>query len=89
MKNFNLEKALFPKVNELVISEGCASALIVDEELDPIECDFINDGCVTLNTSSFSYLTLSVENLKTLMKLIKKVENYYELNYKEEDDEVF
>jgi len=74
----NLEKIMFPEHNKLIIdSEGTAKALIVDEELDTIECVFNNDNCVQLNTECYSYLTLSVDNLQQLIKLITKAEKHY------------
>jgi len=74
----NLEKIMFPEHNKLIIdNEGTAKALIVDEELDPIECVFNNDNCVQLNTDGYSYLTLSIDNLQQLIKLITKAEKHY------------
>jgi len=74
----NIEDEMFPENNKLIIdSEGTAKALIVDEELDPIECVFNNDNCVQLNTEGYSYLTLSVDNLQQLIKLITKAEKHY------------
>lgn len=76
-KDFDIEKALYPQANELVITEDSVSALILDEELDPINCSFNNDGCVELDISDYSYLTLSVSNLKRLIELIEQSESYY------------
>ena len=75
-----IEKFLFPelKINELVIEDGLASAHIVDAELDPIRCTFDYSDSVTLDTSGLDYICLTPENLRTLLKLIRKSENYYE-----------
>ena len=62
----------------IVDKEGNITATIVDAELDGIECEFDNAGCVILNTEGYSYITLSVENLLMLVELIAKAEKKYE-----------
>jgi hypothetical protein len=85
IKNLSdLEKAICKNVNVLTTDKGYPCATIIDEELDPIECIF-GDGYVELDTSSYKHLTLSVENLKTLQKLIKKAQAYFESFYEEDD----
>jgi hypothetical protein len=78
MANINIEKELFPEANTLKITDGSASAVIVDEELDLLECSFHNDLCVEINTSGYEYITLSLRNLKQLRKLILQAELYYQ-----------
>jgi hypothetical protein len=73
-----LEKELFPelKINELVIEDDCASAHILDAEIDPFKCTFDYSNTVKIEVGS-SYICLTPENLKTLLRLIKESEIYY------------
>ena len=73
----DIEDKLFPENGKLIKNGEEAKALIVDIELDPIECSFNNDGCVELNTDKYSYITLSKQNLKQLQRLINEAEKYY------------
>jgi len=79
--NNDIEKALNPNVNILQIRNEIASAEIFDAELDPIECSFNYDACVQINTDGYSHITLTLENLETLKKLIIQAENYYDKKY--------
>ena len=74
----NIDNIFFPENGELKKKDGVATAIIVDPEIDPIDCIFNNDGCVNLNTENYSYLTLSVENLENLIELIYESEEYYQ-----------
>ena len=75
----SLEKELFPEANKLIIDDvaNIATATILDEELDPLECAFLNDECVQINTSKYGYITLSKHNLSILKRLIDESEKYY------------
>lgn len=44
---------------------------ILDDELDVLRCRFNGDDCVEINTEPYTYITLSIEHLKKLIKLIK------------------
>ncbi len=79
----NIEDLLFPHNGKLVINEEgqTASASVVDAELDPIECSFSNDECITLHTAELTYLTLSVENLEQMLDLIYESTQYYNKIY--------
>lgn len=73
-----IEDLLFPENGTLQANdEDTFTAQIVDEELDPIDCKFNNDGCVELDTEDYTYLTLSKQNLQLLLRLIRKAEKYY------------
>jgi len=52
-------------------------AVLLDEEGDPINCTFNNDGCVTIDTSDITYTVLSVENLDMLWDLILESQEYF------------
>lgn len=73
----NIEKKLFPEANELQIVGGEAKAKIIDAEIDPIDCEFHYDGCVHMDTKEYTYLTLTRENLETLIELIDESELFY------------
>ena len=75
----NIEDLFFPNNGKLVINkkEQTASACIVDAEIDPIECSFNNDECITLDTKELTYITLSVENLEKMLELIYEAGEYY------------
>jgi hypothetical protein len=79
--NTNIEDVIFPNNGKLIKRKGIATATIIDEELDPIECAFNNDGCVQLKTDGYSYITLSVDNLFQLMDLIEDSDEYYKKYY--------
>jgi len=75
----SIEKALFPESNELHIDEdGIPVAHIVDENLDPIDCTFMNDGSVTIHTETLSYIDLSRENLCKLLELFDAAQDYWQ-----------
>jgi len=73
----NIEKILFPKSNRLVKKSGTYFAQIVDAELDPIQCTFNYDNCVELNVDGYEYITLTKENLETLLNLIDESNQRY------------
>ena len=68
--NIDIEKQLLPNNKKLIIGEDFSTAEILDEELDPLHCSFISDS-VEINTEDYSYITLSLDNLQTLIKMIK------------------
>ncbi len=63
--------------NKLQIDEGIAKARILDAELDILNCSFNGDRCVKIDTKKLTYITLTLQNLKELKKLIIKSEKYY------------
>jgi len=69
---------VYPSNGKLVTDkEGTIRTTIIDAETDGIACKFNNDNCVELNTHSYSYLTLSRDNLVQLIQMIDKAENMY------------
>jgi len=74
----DIEKVLFPEKDKLVEIDEVQKALIVDAELDAIECTFNGDDCVELNTNRYTYITLTKENLQTLIDLIEEVDDKIE-----------
>tara|TARA_R110001632_G_scaffold208195_1_gene332534 strand:- start:3662 stop:3925 length:264 start_codon:yes stop_codon:yes gene_type:complete len=79
----NIDDLLFPNNGKLVINEkeDCAEACIVDAEIDPIQCTFINDECITIKTEDLTYVMLTVDNLETMLRLICETTEYYEKKY--------
>jgi hypothetical protein len=81
-KTINIEKAMYPQKEKLKTDkEGTIRSLIVDAELDGIECTFNYDGCVQLNTDAYSYITLSIDDLYTLIDLTERAERKYAKKY--------
>ena len=52
---------------------------ILDAELDLLECCFNNDNCVQINTKDYKHITLDIENLFKLIKMITDAEINYKL----------
>ena len=73
----NIEDKIFPGNGELIIAEDLTTAVIIDAEIDPINCTFCNDGCVDLDTTNLTYVKLSVDNLYEMIDLIEKSEDHF------------
>ena len=86
-KKINLKEMLAPQADKLQTNGIIATATILDAELDEIECTFNNDMCVEINTEELKYITLTIENLYTLINLIEEADEYYENYDFEADDE--
>ena len=76
-----IEDIMFPNNGNLYKEDECYKSTIVDIELDPLECEFLEEDCVKINTSNLKYIMLSVENLHQLLELIDEAQ---ELNSKNE-----
>jgi hypothetical protein len=70
----NLEKFFHPESWQIRVEDNHAYATIVDTELDPFECFFPGLDCVTINTSIYEEITLDINHLRKLIKLIKEVD---------------
>lgn len=81
----DIEKELFPNSGKLIIKGEDISAQIIDAELDPVDCQFHNDGCVQLDTNGFSYLLLTKDNLHELIDLINKSNKEYAKIFKQNE----
>lgn len=55
-----------------------------DAELDEINCEFLFDETVVIDTKDFEYITLTLENLEELIKMVKKSNNHFNKIHKEE-----
>lgn len=78
MNNKEFAKRLPFEVNKLIKNGEEASAKILDAELDVLDCRFDNSETVTINTKGYDYITLTLENIKILKKLISESEKYYD-----------
>ena len=70
----NIEKKLFPKSNTLKFKEGLITGTIVDAELDEIKCMFHKDNGVVLDTEDVDWVSLSIDNLRELIRMVEEVE---------------
>tara|TARA_Y100000385_G_scaffold256660_1_gene283280 strand:+ start:366 stop:629 length:264 start_codon:yes stop_codon:yes gene_type:complete len=79
----NIEDLLFPNNRKLIINkeEDCLETCIVDIEIDPIDCTFIGDGCIKINTEDLTYIMLDFNNLYDMLDLIDQADSYYEKEY--------
>lgn len=73
-----IEKGINPNANELMLVNGEIKAVIIDLDLDQIECEFHNDESVQINTENLIHISLTINNLKTLISLITKSEKMFE-----------
>jgi hypothetical protein len=73
----NIEEVLYPNNNKLTYNEYEITTTIVDCELDDYECTFNADGIIQINTKDYTHITLNIEKLKQLIKLIKQAEMMY------------
>lgn len=67
--------------NEKVVT---VTSSITDAELDELNCEFHFDETVVIDTKDFEYITLTLENLKDLIKLIENSERYFQTQLDEE-----
>jgi|TARA_R110000822_G_scaffold80191_2_gene191231 hypothetical protein len=74
MKDGNVEDFMFPGHGVILVEGEKVTATIIDAELDPVKCTFNGDECVQLDTSGYTHLTLTWDNLKELIKLTSKAE---------------
>lgn len=79
----NIREVLVPDAYKLVSTEsGSIRSVIVDQELDPFNVEIGGDGCIEIHTEEMAYITLSIQDLKDLIKLIRKADKLALKNYK-------
>lgn len=80
MENINIETVLYPEVGKLSFNQDSQSfeSVILDAELDPLECTFPMDETVIINTQGYEYLQLDRRSLKKLLKLLSSAISEYE-----------
>lgn len=81
----NIEDELFHSHGKLLINkeDDTLSSVIVDIELDPLDCTFNDGESVEIDTNKLTYIKLSIENLENLIELIEKSEEYFNITNKD------
>ena len=72
-----IEKILNKKNGKLIKNGGCVTATLFDAELDELELSFDYSQSVKIDTKNLAYITLSIQNLYDMIRLIEKSEIYY------------
>ena len=88
MENINIETELFPELGVLSFNEDSQAfeSVIVDAELDPVQCTFNCDETVIINTNGYEYIQLTPTSLMTLLKLMSSaMDKYEEMDLVDED----
>lgn len=80
-KQIDIERILCPQKNKLIVKRDAIFTKIVDAELDVINCEFGNDGTVTIHTEDLTYITLSYQNLYDLTDLLDRAEEMYDKRF--------
>jgi hypothetical protein len=70
----DIEKELFPNANKVIKKKGVKHLLIVDEELDPINC-IVEEDCIHLDVSNLKYIKLGLYNIEMLYDILVEQEN--------------
>lgn len=80
MENINIETELYPEVGKLSFNKECQAfeSVILDAELDPLECTFLPDQTVIINTQGYEYLQMDRRSLKKLLKLLSSAISEYD-----------
>jgi hypothetical protein len=79
----NIRKILVPDAYKLKADEdNNYSSIILDQELDPFNVDFDGFGCAVIEMGDMANIVLSIDDLKELIKLIRKADKLSQKNYK-------
>ena len=85
-KEIDIEKVLSPNQYTFEVIDGTIYTEILDLELDPVKC-VLQQDYIELDTENLAYVQLDINKLKTMIKLIKQANTYYNLIDIMEDDE--
>ena len=80
-KPINIETIICSEANFLQVRGDAIITKIIDAELDILECEFMNDSTVTINTKKLTYINLTIQNLLDLIDLIDESDEMYETLY--------
>jgi hypothetical protein len=72
--NKKIEDLLYPDNYKLIIMDDEITTTIVDCELDEYECTFNGADIIEINTEGYTHITLDINALESLIRLIKKAE---------------
>jgi len=74
----NIVNVLVPNAYKLKKrKDGTFTSVIVDEEIDPFNVEFIGGECIQIDTDEMAYITLSINNLYQIIDLIEAAEYKY------------
>lgn len=74
----NIVNVLVPNAYKLKKrKDGTFISVIVDEEIDPFNVEFIGADCIQIDTNEMAYITLSIDNLYQIIDLIEAAEYKY------------
>ena len=65
------------KIDTIIIEDNSPVAKIFDEEGDLVNLDFMNDGCVTIDTSKLTYLVFDENALHLMLRLLDESKKYF------------
>mgnify|MGYP003666538457 FL=1 len=71
------------KIDRIIIEDNLPVARIFDVEGDLVNLDFMNDGCVTIDTSKLTYLVFDEETLHLMFSLLDESNIYFKENEKQ------
>jgi len=70
------------KIDRIIIEDNLPVARIFDVEGDLVNLDFMNDGCVIIDTSKLTYLVFDEETLHLMLRLLDESNIYFKENEK-------
>ena len=70
------------KIDRIIIEDNLPVAKIFDEEGDLVNLDFMNDGCVTIDTSKLNHLVFDEDTLLLILRLFDESKIYFKENEK-------
>lgn len=73
-----IDEIICPNEGEIYLENDALKVDIMDVEMDVMKCEFTNGDSVMIDTSEYSYITLSSCDLERLMSFISLAENKYE-----------
>ena len=77
----NIKEILVPDAYKLKSDEyNNYSSIILDQELDSFQVDFDGFGCAVIEMGDMANIVLSIDDLKGLIKLIKKADKLSQKN---------
>jgi hypothetical protein len=87
METKELKKVINPQEGELFFCKESETykSVVLDVELDPLDCAFLNDGTVEIDTKDLTYLTLDRETLMELIVLIDESSLKYQIGEFDEE----
>ena len=72
-----IDDIICPNEGELYLENEALKVNILDVEMDVMKCEFTNGDAVMIDTSEYSYITLSTNDLYRLIDLISGAEQEY------------